>query len=37
VFDPLFINLVAAGEVGGILDTILSRLADHIEKAMKLA
>ncbi len=37
VFDALFINLVAAGEVGGILDTILSRLADHIEKAMKLA
>ncbi len=37
VFDPLFINLVAAGEVGGILDTILSRLAEHIEKAMKLA
>ncbi len=37
VFDPLFVNLVAAGEVGGILDTILSRLADHIEKAMKLA
>ncbi|MBE0603526.1 MAG: type II secretion system F family protein [Deltaproteobacteria bacterium] len=37
VFDALFVNLVAAGEVGGILDTILSRLADHIEKAMKLA
>jgi type IV pilus assembly protein PilC len=37
VFDPLFVNLVAAGEVGGILDTILSRLADYIEKAMKLA
>jgi len=37
VFDPLFINLVAAGELGGILDTILSRLAEHIEKAMKLA
>lgn len=37
VFDPLFVNLVAAGEVGGILDTILSRLADHIEKAMRLA
>jgi type IV pilus assembly protein PilC len=37
VFDPLFVNLVAAGEVGGILDTILSRLAEHIEKAMKLA
>jgi type IV pilus assembly protein PilC len=37
VFDELFVNLVAAGEVGGILDTILSRLAAHIEKAMKLA
>ncbi|MCL2102791.1 MAG: type II secretion system F family protein [Syntrophorhabdaceae bacterium] len=37
VFDALYVNLVAAGEVGGILDTILNRLADHIEKAMKLA
>jgi len=37
VFDPLFVNLVAAGEVGGILDTILLRLAEHIEKAMRLA
>jgi type IV pilus assembly protein PilC len=37
VFDALFVNLVAAGEVGGMLDTILSRLADYIEKAMKLA
>src|SRR3989337_1390190 len=37
VFDELFVNLVAAGEVGGILDTILARLAAHIEKAMKLA
>ncbi|MGE5284026.1 MAG: type II secretion system F family protein [Actinomycetota bacterium] len=37
VFDPLFVNLVAAGEVGGMLDTILSRLADYIEKSMKLA
>ena len=36
-FDDLFVNLVAAGEVGGILDTILSRLAAYIEKAMKLA
>jgi type IV pilus assembly protein PilC len=35
-FDDLFVNLVAAGEVGGILDTILSRLAAYIEKAMKL-
>jgi type IV pilus assembly protein PilC len=36
VFDELFVNLVAAGEVGGILDTILNRLAAYIEKAMKL-
>ena len=35
-FDQLYVNLVAAGEVGGILDTILSRLAAYIEKAMKL-
>jgi type IV pilus assembly protein PilC len=36
VFDDLFTNLVAAGEVGGILDTILRRLATFIEKAEKL-
>ena len=36
VFDALFVNLVAAGEVGGILDTILRRLATFIEKAEKL-
>jgi type IV pilus assembly protein PilC len=36
VFDPLFCNLVAAGEVGGILDTILNRLSEYIEKATKL-
>lgn len=35
-FDELFVNLVAAGEVGGILDTILNRLSAYIEKAMKL-
>ncbi|HVO31556.1 MAG TPA: type II secretion system F family protein [bacterium] len=35
-FDELFVNLIAAGEVGGILDTILSRLAAYIEKASKL-
>ena len=33
VFDDLFVNLIAAGEVGGILDTILQRLATFIEKA----
>jgi type IV pilus assembly protein PilC len=36
VFDDLFVNLVAAGEMGGILDTILNRLADYTEKSMKL-
>jgi type IV pilus assembly protein PilC len=36
VFDDLFVNLIAAGEVGGILDTILRRLAEYIEKAQKL-
>jgi type IV pilus assembly protein PilC len=36
VFDELFVNLVAAGEMGGILDTILNRLADYTEKNMKL-
>jgi len=36
VFDTLFVNLVAAGEVGGILDTILNRLAIQLEKAEKL-
>jgi type IV pilus assembly protein PilC len=36
VFDSLFINLVAAGEMGGILDTILNRLAVYMEKSMKL-
>ena len=35
-FDELFVNLVSAGEIGGILDTILNRLAAYIEKAMKL-
>ncbi|MFP3927637.1 MAG: type II secretion system F family protein, partial [Desulfobacteraceae bacterium] len=36
IFDDLFVNLVAAGEVGGILDTIMRRLATFIEKAEKL-
>ena len=36
VFDRLYVNLVAAGEVGGILDTIMNRLAAYIEKAMNL-
>ena len=36
VFDSLFHNLVAAGEIGGILDIILNRLAAYIEKMAKL-
>ncbi len=35
-FDPLFTNMIAAGEAGGILDTILKRLATYIEKSVKL-
>jgi type IV pilus assembly protein PilC len=35
-FDDLYSNMVAAGEVGGILDTILQRLAQYIEKVVKL-
>ncbi len=36
VFDDLYVNLVGAGEVGGILDTILNRLASYMEKSLKL-
>ncbi len=36
VFDNLYVNLVAAGEMGGILDTILQRLAAYIEKNARL-
>jgi type IV pilus assembly protein PilC len=35
-FNRLFVNMVAAGEVGGVLDVILSRLADFMEKAQRL-
>ncbi len=35
-FDRLYVNMVAAGETGGVLDTILSRLADFLEKAQWL-
>jgi type IV pilus assembly protein PilC len=35
-FDDLYVNMVAAGEAGGILDTILQRLSTYIEKAVKL-
>jgi len=36
LFDDLFVNMVSAGEAGGILDTILNRLATYIEKAQAL-
>ncbi len=36
VFDELFVNLIAAGEAGGILDVVLGRLSNYLEKAMKL-
>ena len=35
-FDRLYINMVAAGEIGGILDEVLRRLADYMEKAQAL-
>ena len=34
VFEPLYINLVQAGELGGILDTIMNKLAEYIETAV---
>ncbi len=36
-FDDLYTNMIAAGEAGGILDTILKRLSTYIEKSVKLA
>src|SRR4051812_28594186 len=36
IFDDLMVNMVDAGETGGILDTILQRLATYVEKAVKL-
>ncbi len=36
IFNDLYTNMVAAGEAGGILDTILQRLAQYIEKSVKL-
>jgi type IV pilus assembly protein PilC len=36
IFDALFVNLVSAGEVGGILDVVLGRLSGYMEKALKL-
>ena len=35
-FDDLYVNMVAAGESGGILDIILQRLSTYMEKAVKL-
>ena len=36
IFGRLFVNLVAAGEAGGVLDTIMNRLSGYLEKNMKL-
>ncbi|MGO9148036.1 MAG: type II secretion system F family protein [Desulfomonilia bacterium] len=36
VFDSLYVNLVAAGEIGGVLDTVLNRLAVYMEKNEQL-
>jgi type IV pilus assembly protein PilC len=36
-FNNLYVNMIAAGEAGGILDTILQRLSIYIEKSVKLA
>ena len=35
-FDELYVNLVSAGEIGGVLDTILNRLSAYLEKADQL-
>ena len=36
LFDDLFVNMISAGEIGGILDNILQRLSQYMEKSMKL-
>jgi len=36
IFDELFVNLIAAGETGGILDSIMNRLSVYLEKRQKL-
>ena len=36
IFDKLYVNMIRAGEAGGVLDEILSRLADYREKAQRL-
>jgi type IV pilus assembly protein PilC len=37
VFDRLYVNMVKAGEAGGVLDTVLERLSVFMEKAQKIA
>ena len=36
VFSPLYVNLVKAGEIGGVLDVVLRRQAEFMEKALKI-
>ena len=36
IFDRLFVNMVKAGELGGVLEVVLNRLAEYQEKAQKL-
>src|SRR3989338_10193432 len=36
VFDPLFVNMIKVGETGGVLSTILNRVATYMEKSLKL-
>ena len=36
IFPPIFVNMVRAGETGGVLDTVLLRVADHFEQEAKL-
>ena len=36
VFEPLFVNMVRAGEIGGVLDTVLGRLTEYLERATEL-
>jgi len=36
VFPPIFVNMVRAGETGGVLDEVLNRVADHFEAEQKL-
>ena len=36
VFEPLYVNMVKAGEIGGVLDQVLHRLTDYLERADEL-